>query len=131
MRRRRFVALLLGAFPTVGVLAKYRPAVARHSWVEAARTYGSADGRKRELVMQDILDDWAHGVQLAVPETSGFLVLPYEQQPMRVEDALRTLADLIGWEVRWPKWGAPTLAEGPYRAMPWDGVLDIGDLPTG
>jgi hypothetical protein len=79
--------------------------VIQDTFIETQNTYGSDLGDDIEDVMQDILDDWVNtspGVPytLNVPVSPGFLVLTYQQTKQNVLEALRTLADLIGWDVR-------------------------------
>lgn len=62
--------------------------------------YGSEEGTPIETVMQDILDAWAPDFTLRTPIIPGFLITSYWQDKMSVWDAIRTLAGLIGWDVR-------------------------------
>lgn len=72
-------------------------------WVEAERQYGTESGTAIESVMQDITNEWADGQAVQVPSSPGFLVTTYIQSQQSVLDALRTLAQLPGWDVR-PQW---------------------------
>src|SRR5690606_38197070 len=75
--------------------------------------YGSEEGTPVEVVMQQILDATlgAEVVQLVVPQSPGFLITPYTQEPMSLLEALQRLADLIGWTVRY-RWHGPS---GAFR----------------
>lgn len=75
-------------------------AVLVDSWVRDETTYGTVGGRRLDLVIQDIIDDWAAGLTLEVPTLPAYNVTEYAQQPESVWDAIRTLAGLIGWDVR-------------------------------
>lgn len=71
-------------------------------WIETVTNYGSGAGVAIETVMQSILDDHTDlGITLSVPISPGFNISPeYEQQKENVLDALTTLAQLIGWQIR-------------------------------
>lgn len=70
-------------------------------FVETTQVYGSDGGTALETVIQSILDDWTDlGITLFTPISPGFNITLYEQQKMSVLDAVTTLAQLIGWEVR-------------------------------
>ena len=66
------------------------------TWIEAKRILGSNAGTPLETVMQQVLDT-VHQT-LKVEGTPNFLVRRYPQQPMSVQDALFTLAQLKGWD---------------------------------
>lgn len=69
-------------------------------WVEEETVYGTEDGVPIQDVMQAILDDWADGEPLVTSGTPGFRVLRYEQQKMSVLQALTTLVQFIGWDLK-------------------------------
>jgi len=71
-------------------------------FIEVQTNYGPAS---LESVIQSILDDHVNtspGVPftLATPVSPGFTVVAYQQQKQPVLEAIRTLSDLIGWELR-------------------------------
>jgi hypothetical protein len=70
------------------------------AWVREETEYGTAAGRRLDLVIQDIITDWAPGITLAVPVLPAYVVTTYLQQPESVWDAIRTLAGLPGWDLR-------------------------------
>jgi hypothetical protein len=68
-------------------------------------------GNPVEQVMQNILDDW-RGIGdgqtvLFTPTSPGWAIREFMQQRTQALDAVRTLAQQIGWDVR-PKWRAGT-----------------------
>lgn len=74
--------------------------------------YGSDAGVAVETVMQQILDDWAPGVTLYTPngtavqpiapgDAANWFIKPYGPRKQSVMDALRELAEMIGYEVRY------------------------------
>lgn len=69
-------------------------------WIEEPTEYGTSAGRALSDVMQDVLDDWADTITLNVIDDPTFLVTEYEQQQMPVLEALRTLASLVGYDIR-------------------------------
>jgi hypothetical protein len=71
-------------------------------FVEEEQVYGSVAGVALETVIQSILDDWTDlSITLFTPVSPGFLISPpYRQQRVSVLDAVTTLAQLIGWELR-------------------------------
>lgn len=90
------------------------------AFIEDERTYGTAVGRNVEDVMQDILTDWGGGVTLfsetgtagtpfQVGDSPGWLITEYNQRREPVLEALRNLADMIGWTVRY-RWNTDTAA---------------------
>lgn len=79
--------------------------VVQDAFIEVQNIYGTPSGDDIENVMQDILDDHVNtspGVPytLNVPSSPGFATLEYQQTKTHVMEALRTLADLVGWDVR-------------------------------
>lgn len=75
------------------------------TWIEASTQYSSGGGVNVDVVMQAIIDGWIsqfiNTKTLYVPSTALFTILPYVQDKMSVMDALKRLADLIGWDLRW------------------------------
>lgn len=90
--------------PTDGIGIRFRDRIGaelQDRWIETPKNYGANDGSLLlEDVIQDILDDWTTGYTLEVPTASAFAIREYEQQEMRVFDAIRVLARLRGWDVR-------------------------------
>jgi hypothetical protein len=70
--------------------------------IDAERTYGSDSGTAVETVMGSILSDngvsWA---SLTTPSSPAWLLQKYKQDKVPVLDALRKLAEQLGWEVRY------------------------------
>lgn len=77
------------------------------TFIETERTYGSTAGIAMETVIQSILTDNSTGVTLYTPTSPGFVITTYVQQKESVLDAARTLAQMIGWDVRY-KWDSGT-----------------------
>ncbi|MCP3105594.1 hypothetical protein LZ198_42800, partial [Myxococcus sp. K15C18031901] len=72
------------------------------SFIEVERPYGdSVSGVAVEAVMQAILADNGTGVLLHTPVSPGWKLRRYAQKKASVLDALRDLAQQIGWEVRY------------------------------
>jgi hypothetical protein len=72
------------------------------SFIETERIYGDdSAGVDVEVVMQSILNDNATGVSLYVPLSPGWKLKVFEQKKSSVLDALRDLAQQIGWELRY------------------------------
>jgi hypothetical protein len=69
-------------------------------WVRTETEYGTVGGRRLDLVIQDIISAWASGITLEVPTLPAYNVTSYMQQSTTVWDAIRTLAGLIGWDIR-------------------------------
>jgi len=100
-------------FGDVTVLCRDQAGVAMDTWIEIARPYGSTTGVSLETVMQAVADD-----NLAAPPTLYFPVAssavvqhldgdpPYGPTEQSTLDALRALAESIGWTVRWRHFGA-------------------------
>jgi hypothetical protein len=74
-------------------------------WIEAATQYSSGGGLAVDVVMQSIITDWVsqsiNTSTLRVPVAPTFTVLPFVQEKSSVMEALRRLADMIGWDLRW------------------------------
>jgi hypothetical protein len=71
--------------------------------IEETAVYGSVVGTPVEDVMQEILDDWPSvlgSLMLAVPVSPGWLIHEYQQDRVKVLEAIRALAQQIGWDVR-------------------------------
>lgn len=72
------------------------------AFIEVERNYGDdTNGVDVEAVMQSILTDNGTGVQLYVPTSPGWKLRAFTQKKASVLDALRDLAQQIGWEVRY------------------------------
>ncbi|WP_371745810.1 hypothetical protein [Myxococcus sp. CA033] len=70
--------------------------------IQVERPYGdSVAGVEVEAVMQSILADNGTGVLLHTPVSPGWKIRRYAQRKASVLDALRDLAQQIGWEVRY------------------------------
>lgn len=74
------------------------------TWTESGST-SETTGLALETVIQQLLDDnlGIGAVTLSVPTTPSFTMLPWKQERKNVWDAIRTLVDLIGWDIRY-KW---------------------------
>lgn len=106
--------------PQISLVARDLGGFLVDRWIEEETQYGSTDGVPIQTVMQAILNDWGEEIPLYVPVSPGFLIRPYKQTEQPVMEALQTLADLIGWNVRY-KWDNTTSAWrltlwGPNRA---------------
>lgn len=70
--------------------------------IEDARVYGSVGGTEVQQVMQDLLTDWPSGViavpTLYAPVSPGWAIGQYKQDRVKVLEALRALAQQIGWD---------------------------------
>lgn len=95
----------------IRVIALDEGAVLVDRWIEAEAQYGTLAGVAMETVMQSILDDTlgAGVVTLYVPVSPSFAIVPYVQRQEPILHALRALADLKGWDVRY-RWHAGTSA---------------------
>jgi len=72
------------------------------AFIEVERPYGEdTNGIDVEVVMQKILDDNATGIVLYVPASPGWRLRAFAQKKASVLDALRDLAQQIGWELRY------------------------------
>src|SRR5690606_38013056 len=71
------------------------------TFIETQQVYGSSDGMAVETVMQAILDDNSTGVTLYTPSSPGWMLKEFVQAKQPVLDALRQLADQIGWDARY------------------------------
>lgn len=90
-----------GHSPIDIVARSFVMAALNDQWVETVTIYGSDEGIAIETVMQSILDDHTDlGITLNTPVVPGFLITTYEQQQMSVLQALVTLAQLIGFDLR-------------------------------
>ncbi|WP_241758325.1 Hint domain-containing protein [Myxococcus landrumensis] len=69
--------------------------------IQVERAYGETAGVAVETVMQSILTDNGVGVALHVPVSPGWRIRRFAQKKVSVLDALRDLAQQIGWEVRY------------------------------
>ncbi|WP_241757735.1 hypothetical protein [Myxococcus landrumensis] len=69
--------------------------------IQVERAYGETAGVAVEAVMQSILSDNGMSVSLHTPVSPGWRIRKYAQKKVSVLDALRDLAQQIGWEVRY------------------------------
>lgn len=74
-------------------------------FIEVERMYGTDAGVAVETVMQQLLTDNGTGLSLYTPTSPGWTITQFAQQRESVLDALRNLAQQIGWDVRY-KWRA-------------------------
>lgn len=78
------------------------------TFIEAVAVRGAAGGRAVETTMQNILNAaLASPPTLYVPTSPSWNILEYKQVKEPVFDAIRKLANQIGWDVRY-KWRAGT-----------------------
>jgi hypothetical protein len=77
------------------------------AWIENVTVYGSGAGTAMETVIQNILTDWGGGVSLYCPVSPSFNILSYAQQKEPVMDAVRKIAQQIGWDVKY-RWHSGT-----------------------
>jgi hypothetical protein len=104
------------------------------TFTESGSTSATA-GVAVETLMQQILNDNGLGslVTLQTPVSPGWNILPYLQERMSVMDALRTLADQLGWSLRF-EWNTSlaryelTLREPPRTATTPNRVLSLDDV---
>ncbi len=103
------------------------------AYIEDERFYGTSGGQNIETVMQNILNDWGGSVTLfsvngtaGTPfnagDSPGWAVKKYLQRREPVLSALKTLADMIGYELRY-RWQTNTsdfelIFYDPYNAAP-------------
>lgn len=95
----------LNAAESTGVLsitARDWGAYIQEAAIRNTKMYGLAGGKLAERVMEDILADngWSR-YQLDTVGVSDFMIYPYPVSQVGTMDALRTLAQQIGWDVRW------------------------------
>jgi hypothetical protein len=94
--------------------------------------FGSAGGTPIETVMNDILLVHAPLLFVYAPVSPGFLINTYQQRAEPIADALKTMADLIGWSLRY-RWDEDNLAfiltlYDPDRdSETFDAVIGAGD----
>lgn len=72
----------------------------RDTFIETERDYGSASGVALQTVMQSVLTDNSVALTLWVVDSPTYLVKPFRQQKQSVLEALRALAQLVGYDVR-------------------------------
>jgi len=80
----------------VSITARDAMARLRDAWIENVSQYGGV----ATTVMQSILDRWTPGVVLTTVGDPEFILNPYNQQIQSVEQALRAIVDLYGWDLR-------------------------------
>lgn len=100
-----------GGAAEITIGARDKAGVLVDTFIENQIVYGSAyPGTAVETVMQSILTDNGLGaVVLYTPVSPGFQITKYIQQKEPVAEALRKLAAMIGWDVRY-KWDSGTSA---------------------
>lgn len=91
------------------------------NWVREKKSYATADtGEPLEQVIQDILDDNNAGVALTVPVPSGVMVKNVEVDEKSLLEAIRDVAMMVGWDVRY-KYGGDGVSRltlyQPLRAL--------------
>lgn len=71
--------------------------------IEAKRIYSTPSGTAVEAVMQQIIDDnlGPGVVELYTPVSPGWFIKKYEQERVKLLEAIRALALQIGWDVRY------------------------------
>lgn len=80
----------------VTVTARDAMARLRDAWIESVTQYGGV----ATTVIQQILDRWTPGVTLTTVGDPEFILNPYNQQIQSVEQAIRAIVDLYGWDLR-------------------------------
>ncbi|MFP2897574.1 fibronectin type III domain-containing protein [Corallococcus sp. 4LFB] len=110
------------------------------TWAEVERQYGSTAGTPVQSVIQSILND--NGMSsygLYTPVDPSSVRGPYLQQREPLLDAVRTLAEQIGWDVRmrWREdagafaltlWSPDRLTDTPVATFGPDNVEEVGEL---
>jgi len=78
-------------------------------YIRTERKYGSEDTEiDVETILQDILNDNGYSnIDLKVPVSPGWAILPYRQEKESILDAHKTLVEQIGWDIRY-KYYNPT-----------------------
>jgi len=72
------------------------------TFIEEERIYSDSDGEPVEQIMQQILNDnGLSSITLYVPTSPGWYIKKYKQERVGVLDALQSLADQIGWSVKY------------------------------
>ena len=100
-------------FGDVTVQCRDQAGVPADTWIEDAREYGSTAGVSLETVMQAVADDnLTSSFTLNFPVATSAVVQhiagdpPYGPTEQSVLDALRALAESIGWTIRWRNFDA-------------------------
>lgn len=95
-------------FGDVTVQCRDQAGVAADTWIETARQYGSTTGVSLETVMQAVADNnLTTSYTLNFPAATSAVVQhvagdpPYGPTEQSTLDALRALAESIGWTIRW------------------------------
>lgn len=95
-------------FGDVKVQCRDQAGTAADTWVENKIAYSTTAGVSLETVMQEVVDDnLTTSYTLNFPAATSAVVqhvegdLPYGPENQSVLDALRALAESIGWTVRW------------------------------
>ncbi|RKG99197.1 fibronectin type III domain-containing protein [Corallococcus carmarthensis] len=113
------------------------------TWAEVERPYGSTAGTPVQSVIQSLLND--NGLSsfgLFTPVNPLSMRGPYVQQREPLLDAVRALAEQIGWDVRmrWREdagafaltlWSPDRLTDTPVVTFGPDNVLELGELRRG
>lgn len=95
-------------------------------------------GVSLENVLQQMLNDSPVSLTLYAPDASGFLLNPWKQEREPILEAMRTLSQLIGWDVR-PRYDAggayrfqlykpDRAASVPVRTFSPSSYVDVGSL---
>lgn len=110
------------------------------TWAEVERNYGSAAGTPVQSVIQSILsDNGMSAFGLYTPVNPLSVRGPYVQEREPLLDAVRFLAEQIGWDVRmrWREdasafaltlWSPDRLTDTPVATFGPDNVLELGEL---
>ncbi|MBN8466161.1 fibronectin type III domain-containing protein [Corallococcus exiguus] len=110
------------------------------TWAEVERQYGSTAGTPVQSIIQSLLND--NGLSafgLYTPVNPLSMRGPYVQQREPLMDAMRALAEQIGWDVRmrWREdagafaltfWSPDRLTDTPVATFGPDNVLELGEL---
>ncbi|CAM4466597.1 fibronectin type III domain-containing protein [Corallococcus exiguus] len=110
------------------------------TWAEVERQYGSTSGTPVQSIIQSLLND--NGLSdfgLYTPVDPLSMRGPYVQQREPLMDAIRALAEQIGWDVRmrWREdvgafaltlWSPDRLTDTPVATFGPDNVLELGEL---
>ncbi|RKG93723.1 hypothetical protein D7V97_39760 [Corallococcus sp. CA053C] len=110
------------------------------TWIEVERNYGSTAGTPVQTVIQSILNDNGMGsFGLYTPLNPLSVRGPYVQEREPLLDAVRSLAEQIGWDVRmrWRQdasafaltlWSPNRLTDTPVATFGPTNVLELGEL---
>ncbi|MEX1103549.1 MAG: biotin/lipoyl-containing protein, partial [Dehalococcoidia bacterium] len=109
-----------GGDDTMEIKARNNIGALVDAFIEDQTPYGSTAGTAIQSVIDDILVDYGGSVTLYTPSSPSFNILLYDQAKEPVHSAIKKLADMIGWDVRY-KWDNGTSAwrltlSGPTRS---------------